>query len=170
MMNELRGDFDMRYRNLTVVIGLVGLLFSVSLLEATGTIRVLEAENSNGQGLTIMQRSNASEQHTVHVDSGESIRQPFRVAAGRYQLSVRYSNDNAPTQGETVKLYIDGAFIASFVARDTGSGGSGWNIFVTNRWNATPRLSRGLHTLRVSVSGGDGFGIELDKITIRPAV
>jgi hypothetical protein len=78
---------------------------------------------------------------------------------------VRYSNDNRndrPT--EIVTLMLDGTSVGQFIAEDTGDGGFGWNVFATSSPMAFAGIEDGEHTLTLSVSGGDGYGIEVDAV------
>jgi hypothetical protein len=75
------------------------------------------------------------------------------------------SNDNIGGT-ETVYVFLDGARIGAFDARDTGDDGEGWNAFVTDLAGTTA-ISRGTHTLVVFSSGGDGC-VEIDKVTLTP--
>ena len=45
-----------------------------------------------------------------------------------------------------------------------GDGGNGWNVFYEDNLGEFS-ISPGSHTLSVQVSGGDGYGVELDKFT-----
>ena len=124
-----------------------------------------EAESGSGDGQT-MPRSNASRQSTIWLHAGESRSYSFDLnSALPYSLSVRYSNDNAGAL-ETVTVYLDGSILASFQPRDTGDYGYGWNVFETADLGQFS-ISPGSHDLSVQVSGGDGYGVELDQFTFQ---
>jgi hypothetical protein len=124
----------------------------------------LEAEAGTGAG-QIMSRSAASGGRTVWLHAGEARLLSFDVAAaGAYSMKVRYSNDNfGPV--EHVDIGVDGVATGGFDAMDTGDFGSGWNVFDEVDLGSIT-LAPGRHELRVAVSGGDGYGIELDRITL----
>ena len=126
---------------------------------------VLQGEDGTGQGI-IMPRSNAWGDETVWLHSGESRTMTFSSPSGDAAvLSVRYSNDNSGAS-ETVTLLYDGIEVDSFVAEDTGDGGNGWNAFVWSKEMSTSALTSGDHSVTVAVAGGDGFGIEIDAVTL----
>ncbi|MBI3408067.1 MAG: hypothetical protein HY040_06885 [Planctomycetes bacterium] len=127
----------------------------------------LEGEDGTGDG-SIMFRSNASSGRTVQLDTGETRTLTFELASTTsYEVAVRYSNDNSGAL-ETVTVSIDGMPVGSFEAQDTGDFGAGWNNFLTSGPIGTKILPQGSHLLRVSVSGGDGFGVEIDIANLTP--
>src|SRR5262245_11906292 len=91
---------------------------------------VLEGEGGTGAG-EVMQRPNASEHRTVWLHAGEERTLQFELPANaRYNLRVRYSNDNANGRPlEEVDVRIDGKSVGVFAPEDTGDGGYGWDIF-----------------------------------------
>jgi hypothetical protein len=126
----------------------------------------LEAEAGSGQGGPT-QRVQASGGVTIHLAPEEQWRWTFSVDAPqtRYVIAVTYSNDNIGTT-ETLVLFLDGIRVGAFEARDTGDNGDGWNIFATDV-AGDASISRGVHTLVIISSGGDGC-VELDKVTLTP--
>ncbi len=121
----------------------------------------LEAEGGSGAG-QVMPRSNASGDKTVWLHAGESRSHSFSLPApARYSVGVRYSNDNFGPL-ETVSVSIDGAGVGSFQAQDTGDGGEGWNVFAVADAIGSAEVSAGAHSLVIQVSGGDGYGVEID--------
>ena len=127
--------------------------------------QVLEAESAMGAGqLTV--RTNASNQLAVQLDAGEQRLFSFTTeAANTHNVLVRYSNDNFGPL-ETIAVEIDGISIGSFEAQDTGDFGLGWNEFLFGSPNSPIHLEAGPHDLVLTVSGGDGFGVEIDQIVI----
>ena len=103
---------------------------------------------------------------TVLLKSAESRTLTFILgSAASYNVSVRYSNDNyGPT--ETVTISLDGSSVGQFSAEDTGNYGAGWNVFVQTPTLGTANLSAGSHQVVVSVSGGDGYGVEIDTVIL----
>ncbi|MCA9963484.1 MAG: VCBS repeat-containing protein [Anaerolineales bacterium] len=126
---------------------------------------VLQAESGTGDG-AIMQRGNAWNHLTVQLNNGESRMLSLSQTSTENQapFAVRYSNDNSGSS-ETVSLAIDGVEFGSFLAEDTGDGGFGWNIFKMSPVITLEQLMPGEHQLSLSVSGGDGYGIEIDAVT-----
>jgi hypothetical protein len=127
---------------------------------------VLEGENGRGAGRK-MWRSEASGDRTLLLEEGQTCEWSFSLdARAAYNLSVRYSNDNYGPK-ERVTVYCDGLEWGSFNAKDTGNYGHGWNQFVQASLGQG-LLERGAHTLRIEVEGGDGYGVEIDKLTLTP--
>lgn len=88
---------------------------------------------------------------------------------GEFAVNVRYSNDHDDgIPGELVTVRIDGIEVGSFRAEDTGS----WDVFVasgeicSSGGDCLTTLTAGTHQVEVSISEGDGFGIELDAVTL----
>jgi len=107
-------------------------------------------------------RSEASSRATRWLRAGESANLVLDISTpGPYHVSIRYSNDNFGAL-ETVTVAIDGATIGQFQASDTGDGGFGWNVFSESPVLGPVDLVRGSHELTVSISGGDGNGVEID--------
>ncbi len=126
---------------------------------------VLEGEAGSGDG-QVMPRSEASGQKTVWLHAGESRTLSFQLSAGaRYSLSVRYSNDNFGPL-ETVDVAVDGVNVGQFAAQDTGGFGLGWNVFESSGTIGSVDLQPGAHEVTVSVTGGDGYGVEIDVVTL----
>jgi len=113
-----------------------------------------------------MPRSAASGELTVLLHDGESQVLSFQLpAAARYSLTVRYSNDNYGPL-ETVSVSVDDAIVGQFEAQDTGDYGLGWNVFESSGPIGSVDLQPGAHEVTVSVTGGDGYGVEIDVVTL----
>lgn len=127
---------------------------------------VLQGEDGTGDGL-IRSRSNAWGERTVWLGDGDAQTMMFSPGRGESILvAVRYSNDNFGPS-ETVTILLDDLEVGSFIAEDTGNGGSGWNIFAwSENIPANSFTDIGEHTLTIAISGGDGFGFELDAVTV----
>jgi hypothetical protein len=136
---------------------------ALGVLQAPSQI-VLEAENGTGDG-GVMLRGAASGAETVLLHDGQSRTFSVQVSSVvDYAISVCYSNDNRNDMaGETLDVTVDGSSVGQFVAQDTGDGGLGWNVFACNS-AGTAHLVPGAHTLAIHVSGGDGYGVELDVV------
>jgi uncharacterized repeat protein (TIGR01451 family) len=138
---------------------------------------ILQAENGSVPGLAMprrMPRSNAWERTTVLLYAGESLKLPFQLSSnGCYELSVRYSNDNYTGPLESVVAWVDGVRLGQFTAENTRSPGlipgSGWDVFRETSPIGTLRLQPGAHEVILVVSGGDGYGVEIDAVRL-PAV
>jgi hypothetical protein len=63
---------------------------------------------------------------------------------------------------------IDGVALGEFQAQDTGDFGFGWNVFRSSGPIGSRILAPGQHTVVVSFTGGDGFGVEIDAVTLTP--
>lgn len=128
---------------------------------------LLEGEYGVGDGV-IHQRSAASAQAVVWLHAGAARTMTLETpGCGALMVQLRYSNDNLDTApGETVTVELDGMPVGVFVAEDTGGGGLGWNQFTSSGWLGPVRVKAGVHQLRVSLSGGDGYGWELDAAAV----
>lgn len=117
-----------------------------------------------------MSRSNASGGLTRWLHAGESLDLGFTypaTIAGNYSVAIRYSNDNSNSQpNELVTVKLDNNPIGSFTALDTGDGGFGWNTFEEFGLPGEFTLVPGVHSITVSPSGGDGFGVEVDFVEL----
>jgi hypothetical protein len=123
-----------------------------------------EGEAGSGHG-QVMQRSAASGLKTVWLHAGESRQHAFSVAAAaRYHVAVWHSNDNFGPL-ELLTVTFDGAVVGQCRTQDTGDGGHGWNVFAKCDVGGVD-LGSGAHALEVAVSGGDGYGVEIDLITL----
>jgi hypothetical protein len=111
--------------------------------------------------LRIMPRGAASGSQTVWLLTGETQHLTAQSSGcGSFMITVRYSNSGAP--GEIIRLALDGQPLSPpCVAQNT----SDWNVFAECTIGPFP-ISIGVHDLSLSVSGGDGFGWELDRVTL----
>lgn len=126
---------------------------------------LLEGEDGTGDG-QVMPRSRASNLHTVWLHTGESRILQFELSTDvSYSLSVRYSNDNFGPL-ETVEVSVDGVLVGTFAAQDTGNFGNGWNVFESSGPIGSVELEPGNHEVVITVSGGDGYGVEIDVVTL----
>lgn len=124
----------------------------------------LEGESARGGG-EVMSRGNASNDATLLLRSGESAALRFLSSgAAFYLLRVRYSNDNFGPL-ETVRLALDRAPVGELAPRDTGD----WNRFAGSHPLGPVQIGGGQHRLRIAVSGGDGYGVEIDRVRLLPA-
>ena len=126
---------------------------------------VLDAELGTGDGIIYFRLDVAHNDHTVRLYDGGNQAMTFDLdETGNYTVSVRYSNDNYGPL-EVVSVSIDDELLGQFTAQDTGDGGDGWYVFVTDAISNRV-LEPGTHEILVSISGGDGGGIEIDCITL----
>ena len=144
------------------------LLLALALLgcqQIRGEGGPLQGENGTGDGKA-MQRVGASGARTVWLHDGETRAFSFEPEeSGSYNVFVRYSNDNfGPT--ETVTVNLDGSTVGQFSAEDTGSEGHGWVEFRISPLLGLVSLSSGKHKITVVISGGDGYGIEIDEVIL----
>jgi len=128
---------------------------------------VREGEAGQGDG-QIMPRSEASGQQTVWLHAGETRRLTLTVPISTtYTFALRYSNDNANNSpSEVLRVTVDGRDVGQVTAWDTGGAGLGWNVFVLSGVVGSASLTPGAHQVAVLVSGGDGFGTELDAVVV----
>jgi hypothetical protein len=127
-------------------------------------IVALEAEAGIGDGL-IRERSRASGGQTVHLAPGERRQWTFsvRAAQAQYAIAVTYSNGKEGPN-EIIHVAVDGRPVTSFLNRDSGDSGEGWNSFISDP-GGTSTLDAGTHTISLETSGGDGC-VEVDVLTL----
>lgn len=135
---------------------------------------VVELEKGEGDG-QVIQRSSASGLESTHLKMGQKRIHAFVAAkAARYTITAKYSNDNYGPP-EKVTILIDGAAVGTFKAHDTsfydstGVYGSGWNVYATSDALGPIAIAEGEHTVAVHVAGGDGHGVEIDAVFLKPA-
>ena len=130
----------------------------------------LEAEDGIGDGETKV-RSAASNEKTVWLRTDETLAIQFDLAdSARYKLDVIVSNDHVnDVPLEIVQVRLDDEEIGHFAPADTGDGGYGWNVFVTNYCMAPVEILAGDHSLAFYVTGGDGYGVEIDAVILTRA-
>jgi hypothetical protein len=105
---------------------------------------------------------------TIPLQAGDTRSFTFDTfTAGTIHVGLRYSNDNLNTMPvETLEVRIDGQLVAAFEAEDTGDFGQGWNAFSVVPEMGSIALTPGAHQLEVRVTGGDGYGVELDAVML----
>ena len=109
-------------------------------------------------------RSNAEGAAVWHLDTGGEVSYTFSdIPQGTYSVAVRYSNDDTGS-GDTIAVFVDGEQAEKFKTSDTGSGGSGWNVFVYSAGIALGTLS-GTQTIAFRLLSSDGYGVDLDSFT-----
>jgi uncharacterized repeat protein (TIGR01451 family) len=124
---------------------------------------LLEGEAGNSPG-PVMTRSNALNHKTVWLHAGESLKLIFQLpVTACYELDVRYSNDNFGPL-EDVEVSVDGIILGRFTAQDTGDFGAGWNNFMWSNLIGVLNLQPGPHEIILTVTGGDGYGVEIDAV------
>ena len=125
---------------------------------------MLQAEDGTGAGQR-KYRYNAFGQATIWLFANETRTLTFTPcikSSTNFRLKVRYSNDNfGPT--ETVTISLNGNPVGRFAADDTGNYGGGWDIFTDSpNLGAVSLQPNTSYTVTIAVSGGDGYGIEID--------
>jgi hypothetical protein len=123
---------------------------------------VLEAENAVTRAGLVRQRSRASGDATVLLQSGQSLTLSVpRGLEGSYTAVIRYSNDQGRNDFPGEIVGVAGATTSDLEAMSTGD----WNRFFKH--DITLGLKPDRSTIRISVSGGDRLGIEIDEVTLR---
>ena len=115
-------------------------------------------------------RKNASGGKTVHLVAGERIKFPVSVVeSGYYILYIRHSNDNLnpPKKTEILEVMLNGEKLGQYLTEDTGDSSKGWDIFKEPAFGDV-LLDPGTNEIELAVTGGDGYGIEIDAIILVP--
>lgn len=126
----------------------------------------LEAEEYNTEGGLMMTRTEASEQVSVRLITGQSLVKEIclRTDADIYFNQIIYSNDG---DSDTIILKIDGNIVGHFESEAVSNFGNEWNNFRNAGISVNvTSLSKGQHTLGLEVVNGDQYGIELDVTTL----
>lgn len=107
---------------------------------------------------------------TVHLKADERIVFPVSLEQGDdYILYIRHSNDNlnSPKKTEILEVTVNGEKRGLYLTEDTGDGSQGWNIFKEPPFGDV-LLKKGTNEIELVVTGGDGYGIEIDAIILAP--
>ena len=147
--------------------------FAIALLvivvKVTTTFSLeLEAEDGSGYPTGAQRpRSAASNDATVALNQGQSITLHFSVFSSctASVSDVAYTNDGG---ADTISVSIDGTNVGSFQTVAESNAGHNWNV-VRNSGNlgSSVNIISGLHTVRVTATSTDQYGVEIDKVTIR---
>jgi hypothetical protein len=145
-----------------------GRAFLQSMLPLPCATLTFPGEDAAGPGSTMF-RGAAMGLRTRWLHNGESVTWNFNLQSPcSYRWRVRYSNDNFGPL-ETVNILLDEVSIGSFSALDTGDFGHGWNAFLNESSPQIVNVPAGPHELKISVTGGDGFGVEIDELVLELA-
>jgi hypothetical protein len=130
---------------------------------------LLEGEAASGSG-SAMPRSEASGAKTRLLHAGEGASWSFvATVGGKYAVTARYSNDGGSAL-EDVQLIFDDTSVGGFTAENTRasgmSPGEGWNAFLTTPDIGVVNVVEGSNTLAIQVTGGDGYGVEIDWVKL----
>ncbi|XP_071085719.1 autotransporter CRAC-like [Haliotis cracherodii] len=154
--------------DVTTLFSVVVAAACLPLGQAIVTVQLDEVALQNGYpGCRLMPRSNASNQQNVWMFQGESLTLNFCLDNPAV-VSVDdfiYSNDGWT---DTVLIAIDDEPLADVETHDTSFEGELWNIFSgTGPQGKQVSLQEGSHTLTVSVTQADKWGVELDALVLR---
>ena len=130
----------------------------------------ITVEGEDGHGMeAVHHRENASGGSTAWLRlSTQTLTMEFEAPArATYTISVLYSNDNDGPL-EKIDVNFDGERVGSFVAEDSGDRGFGsdWDVFVSSGPMGTVDAASGSHVVTLSFTGGDGYGVEIDVVTL----
>lgn len=118
-------------------------------------------------GCNLIGRSNAVGRKVLHMDTSASAVLILQLEQdGEYEAIVRYSNDDSGDL-DTLALFLDGQKMVSVQTEDTGDGGEGWNVFVESAPVRLGQVSRGRHELRLELENSDGWGVDVDCLTVQ---
>lgn len=132
---------------------------------AAGETLRLEAEEGTTTG-DLRWRSSASNEAAIYLNHGESTSNSFdtRAVCSVEVINVRYSEGSAV---DTVTVSINGQNIGSFRTSASSNSVDPWNDFHNSgRVGARTTLAAGTHTVMVTVSAIDEYGMEVDYIQL----
>ena len=126
---------------------------------------------SSPNGNPVMSRTQASGGQTVLLKNNATVSLPFDLRTpGLYKIAVRYSTDGPGVRSEQVDVAVDGKPSGQFEAQNTRTTqqdpGGGWDSFVASPTFGPVNLSRDTHTVTLTVSAGDQYGIEINEVTL----
>ena len=143
--------------------------FLVVAAKATTTTFALELEAEDGSGYPTgaqRSRSAASNDATVALNQGQSITLYFNVlsACTVSVTDVAYTNDGG---ADTISVSIDGINVGSFETVAESNAGHNWNV-VRNSGSlgSSVNVVSGSHTVRVTATHTDRYGVEIDKVSL----
>ena len=132
-----------------------------------------EAESASPcSGCSIVPRSKASNKTVLHLNNaGDKADYDIQVpVTGDYKLIVRYSNDDTGV-GDAISVLVNNVMRSIFYTKDTrpinGNLGDGWNVF-TDSYISLENLPAGLATISLRLDSTDGYGVDLDLISLIP--
>lgn len=121
-------------------------------------------EGEDAVGGTSIPRAHASGESGIYLEPGETLTEGFETTeAASFGVRVRYSNDNYGPL-EQVRLAIDDSPVGDFEAVDTGD----WDSFAETEPLGPVALPGGHHRLHIAFSGGDDYGLEIDRVRLAP--
>ena len=154
-------------RNMIVKLVLIICLlhFHCSLATSPDTV-LLEAEQGKSTG-ELRYRESASNGESVYLNHGEYISVSFKTYAQctAIVLNVRYSEGSAV---DTATVSIDGKVIGRFRTTTTSHSTDPWNDFYdSGNVGSEITLKAGEHTVKITVSTIDEYGMEVDYIQLK---
>ena len=147
---------------------LIAIALFLELVNVTTTFSLeLEAEDGSGYPTGAQRpRSAASNDATVALNQGQSITLHFStVSSCTVSVSdVAYTNDGG---ADTISVSIDGTNVGSFQTVAESNAGHNWNV-VRNSGSLANSVSilSGSHTVRVTATSTDQYGVEIDKVSL----
>ena len=144
----------------------VNLLLSHCYFAASPRTLLLEAEKSNTTG-ELKYRDSASNGESIYLTHGKHISISFwtYTECTAIVLNVRYSEGSAV---DTATVSIDGQVTGSFRTTTSSHSTDPWNDFYdSGQVGGETTLAAGEHTVKISVSTTDEYGMEVDYIQLR---
>ena len=153
-------------KSFVTLVASVYLLLTRSCVVTSDKTLVLEAEGGATTG-EVKRRESASNGASIYLNNGEYVSYGFNTTeeCSIVTLNVRYSEGSTV---DTATISIDGQDIGSFRTTVRSNGPDPWNEFYdSGQIGDEATLAAGEHTLRVSVSTTDEYGMEVDYIQLR---
>jgi hypothetical protein len=132
----------------------------------------MEGESAtSSQSPVVHERNMASNSRTLAMPSLNTpvLYQINIETPGNYELVFRYSNDDTGV-GDTVAIAVNGTNLSSVKTLNTRSPaqtvGAGWNSFAISNRIQLGRLEKGINTISLTLIDSDGFGLEIDSISL----
>jgi len=132
---------------------------------------LIEGEHAVKTDGEMKNRQGAKKDDALLLKRDQSAEYAFAVSAdGVFTVCVRYSNDDTG-KGDDLAVLVDGELVTTIETENTRSDGmgpgEGWNIFIMSSELPIGQLAAGVHRLVLRVDDDDGFGVEVDRLTIK---
>jgi len=136
------------------------------------TMQAEKADPINHKYIRVKQRSRANGQRTALLYAGEGLAFDIKLGSNdKINTRIRYSNDNyGPLERINLSLLRmdtnDTHQLGEIIVADTGNNGNGWNVMNESSMISSSILVPGHYKLILTVSRGDGWGVEVDSVTV----
>ena len=158
------------FKHLYVWIALIATMVFVSDVSAQYTCTVtLEAEDGDGE--TTVARIDASDRSAVLLEEGDSITYPMEIMDYDNFCSIKLTDVTYSIDGygsaEYIQIRLGTTLLGSFRISKNSSSNGIWSDFITmGGFSTEKRLSSSTYVFQISAIEADGFGVQIDKLSL----